>query len=256
MDARVDGKVVLVTGASRGIGEAAAAEFLASGAKGVVVTSRKADNVEGAAERLGDPERVHPVVAKADVPEHAAAAVGAAIERFGACDILVNNAGTNPVAGDLADVDLGGVQKTWAVNQLGPLLYAREAWNQWMGSHGGAIVNVASVAGLGPGPLLGAYNVSKAALIHLTRQLALEMAPGVRVNAVAPAVVKTVLARGLWEGREEAVAASHPLGRLGTPEDIAAAIVFLASDRASWITGVTLPVDGGVSGATAVHALG
>ena len=110
-------------------------------------------------------------------------------------------------------------------------------------------------SGLAPSPLLGAYNVSKAALIHLTRQLALEMAPGVRVNAVAPAVVKTVLARALWEGQEEEVGRTHPLGRLGEVGDIADAVVFLASDRATWITGVTLPVDGGVSGATPSHAL-
>ncbi len=255
MEARVDGKVALVTGASRGIGEAVAAELLASGAAGVVITSRKPDNVQAAAERLGEPDRVLAVVAKADEPEHADLAVSRAVDHFGACDILVNNAGTNPVAGPFWDVDLGGVQKIFAVNQLGPLLYAREAWRQWMGEHGGAIVNVASVAGLYPSPLLGAYNVSKAALIHLSRQLAHEMAPGVRVNAVAPAVVKTVMARALWETREADAAAQHPLGRLGEPEDVAAAVVFLASDKASWITGVTLPVDGGVAGASPAQAL-
>ena len=250
MDVRVDGKVALVTGASRGIGEAAAAEFLNSGARGVVITSRKAENLEGAVERLGEPDRVLSVVAKADDPEHAQRAVAETIKAFGACDILVNNAGAAVVAGDLAENDLGGIEKTWAVNQMGPLLYSREAWNQWMKEHGGVIVNVASVAGLAPNPVLGAYNISKAALIHLTRQLALEFAPGTRVNGVAPAIVKTVLARTLWEGREEEVGAAHPLNRLGEPEDIANAIVFLASDAASWITGVTLPVDGGASQAT------
>ncbi len=255
MDARVDGKVGLVTGASRGIGEAVAAELLASGARGVVITSRKPDNVQAAAERLGDDERVLAVVAKADEPDHAELAVSRAVDHFGSCDILVNNAGTNPVAGNFWDVDLGGVQKIFAVNQLGPLLYAREAWRRWMGEHGGCIVNVASIAGLYPSPLLGPYNVSKAALIHLTRQLALEMAPGVRVNAVAPAVVKTYMARALWETQEERAAQTHPLGRLGEPEDVAAAVVFLASDKASWITGVTLPVDGGVAGASPAQAL-
>ncbi len=255
MEARVDDKVALVTGGSRGIGEAVAAELLASGARGVVITSRKPDNIEAAAERLGEPDRVLPVVAKADEPEHAQQAVARTVEHFGACDILVNNAGTNPVAGNFWDVDLGGVQKIFAVNQVGPLLYAREAWNQWMGEHGGVIVNVASIAGLYPSPLLGPYNVSKAALIHLTRQLALEMAPTVRVNAVAPAVVKTYMARALWAEREEQAAATHPMGRLGEPEDVAAAVVFLASDRATWITGVTLPVDGGVSGASPAQAL-
>jgi len=250
VDVRVDDKVALVTGASRGIGEACAAELLASGARGVVITSRKAENIEAAADRLGDPDRVLAVVAKADEPNDAASAVGRAIERFGGCDILVNNAGTNPAFGALGDVDLGAVQKTFAVNQMGPLLWSREAWNQAMSKSGGAIVNIASVAGMEPSYGMGAYNISKAALIHLTRQLALEMAPGVRVNAVAPSVVKTQLASALWEGREKEAAAVHPLKRLGEPQDIARAVTFLASDAASWITGVTLPVDGGATQAT------
>ncbi len=249
MDVRVDDKVALVTGASRGIGEAVAAELLASGARGVVITSRKPENIEPAAERLGEPDRVLAVVAKADEPEHATDAVARAVSRFGACDILVNNAGTSPAVGDMATVDIGAVQKTWAVNQLGPLLYARESWSQWMQANGGCIVNVASIAGLEPSPWLGAYNVSKAGVIHLTRQLALEMAPGVRVNAVAPSVVRTQLAAALWKDHEPEAAAAHPLGRIGEPADIANAIVFLASDAASWITGVTLAVDGGASGA-------
>ncbi len=144
-------------------------------------------------------------------------------------------------------MDLGALDKTWAVNQRGPLLWAREAWAQWMGEHGGAIVNIASAGGLQPGPILGAYNISKAALVFATRQLAMEMAPRVRVNAVAPAVVKTRLSEALWVSDEAAAAAGHPLGRLGEPEDVANAVVFLCSDRASWITGVTLPVDGGVT---------
>ena len=250
MDVRVDDKVALVTGASRGIGEAIAAELLSSGARGVVITSRKPDNIEAAAERLGEPDRVLAVVAKADEPEHAADAVARAVGHFGVCDILVNNAGTSPAVGSLATVDLGAVQKTWAVNQFGPLLYAREAWNQWMEARGGAIVNIASIAGLEPSAWLGAYNVSKAGVIHLTRQLAHEMAPTVRVNAVAPAVVRTQLAEALWKDREAEAAAAHPLARIGEPSDIANAVVFLASDAASWITGVTLPVDGGATGAS------
>lgn len=249
MNVTIEGKVALVTGASRGIGEAIARQFLASGAAGVAVTSRKAENIEAAAERLGGGERVLPLVAKADEDEAAAAAVEAAIERFGSCDILVNNAGTNPAGGVLTDVDLGAIAKTWAVNQLGPLIWSRQVWRQWMSDHGGVIVNTASVGGLQPDRLLGAYNTSKAALIYLTRQLALEFAPTVRVVAVAPAVIKTRLSTALWEGREDEAAALHPLQRLGTTDDVAHAVLFLASGRASWITGVTLPVDGGVSGA-------
>jgi NAD(P)-dependent dehydrogenase (short-subunit alcohol dehydrogenase family) len=256
MDVRVDGLVALVTGASRGIGEATAVELLESGATGVVITSRREGNLAEAAERIDGGDRLVPIVARADDPDDAARVVGEAIERFGSLDILVNNAGTNPAPGALADVDLGAVSKTWGVNQMGPLLYAREAWRQALADRGGAIVNVASVGGLSPGPVLGAYNVSKAALVHLTRQLAYEMAPGVRVNAVAPSVVRTRLAAALWQGMEDETARAHPLERFGEPEDVARAIVFLASDAASWITGVTLPVDGGVVGATAPMSLG
>lgn len=255
MDARVEDRVAIVTGASRGIGQAIATELIESGARGVVATSRRAENIESSVAEIarltGHPDRIHGVVARADDPDHAERSVAETIERFGACDILVNNAGTNPSAGTLAEVDMGAVDKTWSVNLRGPLLWAREAWKQWMGSHGGVIVNTASVGGLAPGPALGAYNISKAGLVFMTRQLAYEMAPAVRVNAVAPAVVKTRLSEMLWSSDEAAAAAMHPVGRLGTPEDVAHAVVFLCSDKASWITGVTLPVDGGMSGATA-----
>lgn len=251
---RVDGKVAVVTGGSRGIGQATAAGLLASGAVGVVITGRKPENLEASVAELlaqGIPsDRLYAVTARADRDEDAARAVDAAIDRFGSCDILVNNAGTNPAAGALMEVDMAAVDKTWAVNQRAPLVWTREAYKQWMGEHGGAIVNVASVGGVRPAPAIGAYAVSKAALIHLTHQLAYELAPTVRVNAVAPAVVKTRLSGALWHVDESAAAANHPLRRLGVPADVASAIVFLCSDQASWITGVVLPVDGGVLGAT------
>ena len=138
------------------------------------------------------------------------------MERFGSCDILVNNAGTNPSAGPLMEVDLGALDKTWAVNLRAPLLWVRAAYRASMEKNGGSIVNVSSVGGLRPSPITGAYNVSKAGLVHMTRQLALELAPSIRVNAVAPAVVKTRLSEMLWQD-EAAAAAMHPLGRLGTP---------------------------------------
>ena len=255
MDVRLDGQVAIVTGASRGIGEAIAASFLASGAAGVTITSRREENLAGAAERLAD-DRVLPIAARADREEDAESAVAATLEKFGRLDILVNNAGTNPAAGDLATVDLGAVSKTWDVNQLGPLLWSRAAWRQAMQEGGGAIVNISSVGGLRVGPFIGAYNVSKAAVVHMTRQLANELAPGVRVNAVAPSVVRTRLAAAMWEGVEEQTAKAHPLERIGEPEDIAQAVTFLASEAASWITGVVLPVDGGVTGASAARGLG
>ena len=255
MEIRFDGKVALVTGGSRGIGEAIAAEFLASGARGVAVTSRRSVNLEAVAERLGEPDRLLAIEARADDDGAAAAAVAAVVDRFGSCDILVNNAGTNPAVGPLAEVDMGAVDKTWAVNQRAPLVWSREAWRQSMSVSGGSIINVASVGGLQPGSALGAYNVSKAALIHLTRQLAFEMAPGVRVNAVAPSVVRTKLSALLWDGLEEHTASLHPLKRIGEPEDVAAAVAFLASDQASWITGVVLPIDGGTTGASPVPGM-
>jgi 3-oxoacyl-[acyl-carrier protein] reductase len=172
----------------------------------------------------------------------------ATVDAFGGCDILVNNAGTNPAFGNLMDVDLGALDKTWAVNMRAPLLWVRAAYRAWMRDHGGAVVNVASVAGLRPSPMMGAYNISKAGLVHMTRQLALELAPGIRVNAVAPAVVKTRLA-GLLLEDEEATAAMHPLHRVGEPGDVARLIVFLASDVSSWMTGTVVPIDGGVTGA-------
>jgi len=252
LDVSVADKVALVTGGSRGIGQATALEMARSGARGVVITSRKQENVdESKAELVAagvDGAVILALAARADDESSAHETVAATVDAFGSCDILVNNAGTNPAFGNLMEVDLGALDKTWSVNMRAPLLWVRAAHAGWMGEHGGAIVNVASVAGLRPSPLMGAYNISKAGLVHLTRQLALELAPSIRVNAVAPAVVKTRLA-GLLLEDEDATAAMHPLGRVGEPADVARVIVFLASDASEWMTGTIVPVDGGVVGA-------
>jgi NAD(P)-dependent dehydrogenase (short-subunit alcohol dehydrogenase family) len=247
VDVRLDGRAGVVTGASRGIGEAVARELLLSGATGVVVTGRRPETLATLVQEFGD--RVAPVAGNVRDEAHAAAAVATAVERFGSCDLLVLNAGTNPSAGALMDVDLAAVDATWDVNQRAPLVWTRAAWHGWMRANGGAVVATGSVGGLEPGPMIGAYNVSKAALHHLVRQLAHELAPGVRVNAVAAAVVRTRLSAALWADDPAGAAAAHPLGRLGEPEDVARAVAFLLSDAASWLTGVVLPVDGGMTGA-------
>ena len=249
MEVRLEGRAGVVTGASRGIGEAIARAMLDAGASGVVLTGRRPETIGALAAELGS--RAVAVAGNVRDAGHAADAVDTAVRTFGSCALLVNNAGTNPSAGSLMDVDMDAVDATWDVNQRAPLVWARAAWDGWMRDNGGSIVSIGSVGGLAPGPLLGAYNVSKAALHHLTRQLAHELAPDVRVNAIAAAVVRTRLSEALWASDPEAAARAHPLGRLGDPEDVARAAVFLLSDAAAWITGVVLPVDGGLTGAGA-----
>lgn len=244
MDLRLDGKVAVVTGASKGIGKAIAAALAASGAK-VMLSSRKADGlVSAAAEMEGD---VATFAAHAGHPDEAEACLAATVERFGGLDILVNNAATNPYQGPTLGIDLARFDKTVEVNWRGPLVWVQAACRLGLGARPGAsVLNIASIGGLSVEPSIGIYNGTKAALLHLTRTLALELAPDVRVNALAPGLVKTDLARALWEPHEEAVAAQVPMRRLGEPDDIASAAVFLSSDAASWITGSTLVVDGGM----------
>jgi NAD(P)-dependent dehydrogenase (short-subunit alcohol dehydrogenase family) len=242
MDLRLDGKVALVTGGSRGIGRAIAAELAASGAA-VMISSRKAVALEAAAAEMSG--RVEWFAANVGDADAAAACVAATVERLGAVDILVNNAATNPYLGPLIDIDQPRADKIVQVNQWAVLQWTQLAYGAWMREHGGSVINLASIGGIGVEPAIGYYNVTKAAVIHLTKHLASELGPGVRVNAIAPGLVKTDLARALWETHGEVLAARLPLRRLGEPSDIAAAAVFLASDAASWITGTTLVVDGG-----------
>jgi NAD(P)-dependent dehydrogenase (short-subunit alcohol dehydrogenase family) len=243
-----DGRVALVTGATRGIGFGIAEELVARGAR-VCITARKPDELEEAVRTL-DPDGTgvaNSARGGADDDEHQQAAVAQVIETFGRLDMLVNNAAVNPQYGPLMEADLGAVRKVFEVNVIAILGWAQQAWNAWLRDNGGSILNVASVGGLRAGSPIGAYNASKAAVIHLTRQLAVEMGPTVRVNAIAPAVVKTKFARALYEGREDEVAAHYPLKRLGVPEDTAKLSAFLLSDDASWITGETVTIDGGIT---------
>jgi NAD(P)-dependent dehydrogenase (short-subunit alcohol dehydrogenase family) len=247
---RLDGKVAVVTGGSKGIGLGIARAFAAAGAR-VMITARKAEGLEEAASRIrsevgcGETD-VAWVAANVGNPDDAEAAIARTLERFERLDVLVNNAATNPYAGPTIDVDLPRWDKTFQVNLRGPLNWTQHAWRSWMKQHGGVVINVSSVGGLATNRILGVYDVTKAALIHLTKQLAAELAPGVRVNAIAPGLIRTDFARALWEGgRGDQVARAYPLKRLGEPEDVAGAALFLAADTGSWITGQTIVLDGG-----------
>ena len=241
---RFTGKIALITGASRGIGLAIAARIVAEGGR-VAITARKPEPLQDAVASLGGPGAAIAVAGKADDPEHRTEALETVEREYGRLDVLVNNTGINPAYGPLTELDAGAARKIMDVNVLAALEWSRAALDHGLGrTEPGAIVNIASVAGLHPAPGIAYYGVSKSALIGLTMQLAAELAPRVRVNAVAPAVVKTRFAAALFEDEEKAIA-GYPLGRLGEPEDVGAAVAFLASSDAAWITGQTLTLDGG-----------
>jgi 3-oxoacyl-[acyl-carrier protein] reductase len=243
---RFEGRVALITGGSRGIGLALAERLVSEGAT-VVLTGRKPESLDEAVSRLDAIEPGHAVgvAGKADDADHRADVFALVRDRFGGLDHLVNNAGINPAYGPALEIESSVVRKILEVNVVAALDWTRSAVDAGLRR---SIVNTASVAGLSASPGVAFYGVSKAALINLTQQLAVELAPGIRVNAVAPAVVRTRLAQALYAGdREAALAAAYPLGRIGEPEDVAGPVAFLLSDDAAWITGHTLTIDGGAS---------
>jgi NAD(P)-dependent dehydrogenase (short-subunit alcohol dehydrogenase family) len=242
------GRVALITGASRGIGSAIAEALVEQGAQ-VVLSSRKQADLEEEAARINalHPERAIAIAAHAGRPEDLERLVSSVMERFAHIDILVNNAATNPSFGPVLGTDLAAWDKTFEVNLRGVFILTKLVYEAWMEAHGGTVVNVASVGGLRPSPGLGVYNVTKAGVIMLTKQLARELGSNVRVNAVAPGLIKTRFAEALWgnEAILDRVLAANPMGRIGAPDEVAGVVAFLVSDAASYVNGEVIAIDGG-----------
>ncbi|MGC8901659.1 MAG: SDR family NAD(P)-dependent oxidoreductase [bacterium] len=245
---RLDGKVAIITGASRGIGEAIARAFASAGAK-LVLSSRKQIELDQVAERIrAEGGEAYVVPAHAGKIEDIKSLVQKTVEHYGRIDILVNNAGTNPVFGPIINVDEKVWDKIFEVNLRGFFFLSKEVANIMSEKGGGVIINMASVAGIKPGLGLGAYSISKAGVIMLTRVLAQEWAGmNIRVNAIAPGVIKTKFAEALYSSPEltEEILRGISIKRLGEPEDIVGVALFLASEASAYITGETIVVDGG-----------
>jgi dehydrogenase/reductase SDR family protein 4 len=245
---RLDNKVAVITGASRGIGQAIAEAFADAGAR-VVLSSRKQADLDKVAEKIkaggGD---AYAVAAHAGRIEELKLLVNKAVEHYGRIDILVNNAGTNPVFGPILNVDEKVWDKIFEINLRGFFFLSKEVSSVMSEKGGGVIINMASVAGIKPGLGLGAYSISKAGVIMLTKVLAQEWAGmNIRVNAIAPGVIKTKFAEALYSSPElvEEILRGISIKRLGEPQDIVGLALFLASDASSYLTGQTIVVDGG-----------
>ena len=246
MSDRFAGKTAIVTGASRGIGLAIAQRLVNDGAR-VVITGRDQAALDHAVAELGGPDHALGVAGEANDLDHQVLAVGRAVEVFGSLDMLVNNVGINISRNPLIDTDLDALQKMLDVNAMAPLEWTVAAYGAWMRDHGGSVVNISSIGALTHKAGKGAYGLSKTMQTYFTEQLAVELGPTVRVNAVAPAIVKTEFARKMWEGREVEMSSPYPLKRLGLPTDISSVVTFLLSDEADWVTGHHLVVDGGLT---------
>jgi len=245
---RLDGKVAVITGGSRGIGRAIALGFAEAGAD-IVVASRKLPDLEVVAAEISSQGRRSLAVAthagrKQDIEN----LVKRTMDEFGRIDILVNDAGTNPAYGWLVDVEEGAWDATMGVNLKGYFLLSQAVAKIMIQQKGGCILNLGSVASFQPSEMMSVYSISKAGVVSLTQALALELGKyGIRVNAIAPGTTRTDMTKPLFEDRGfvEARAARTPLGSLGEPEDMVGAAIFLASDASRHVTGQTIVIDGG-----------
>lgn len=252
---RLQDKVIIITGAGGGIGRETALRFAAEGASTVLV-DLPGEGLDESARQVGLAGTAC-VAVEADVTDEAQVRgyVAAAVEQFGGVDALINNAGIEGAVAPLTDTAVDGFDHVLAVNVRGVFLGMKHTAPAIVARGGGAIVNVASVAGLGGTPGIVAYGASKHAVIGMTKTAAMELAPAkVRVNAVCPSPVETRMMRSLEAGMNptdpEAVRAmmamSIPLGRYGEPSDVAALMCFLCSDDAVFLSGAAIPIDGGM----------
>jgi len=244
----LNGRVAVVTGASRGIGEAMARTFAAHGAH-VVVSSRKPDGCAAVAEAIrADGGKALAVACHIGDMDALQQLFERVRQEFGRVDVLVNNAATNPYYGHVLDTDPGAFQKTVDVNIRGYFFASVLAGRMMRESGGGSIINVASINAIRPGPLQGIYSITKGAVLNMTKVFAKECGPhGIRCNAILPGLIRTKFASGLIadEKQLQHYLGDNPLGRVGEPRDIAGAALFLASSASAYVTGEFLVVDGG-----------
>lgn len=244
------GRVAIVTGASRGIGKAIAQQFAAAGAK-VVLSSRKQDALDAVAEEVrasgGDATAIAAHNGDKDALQ---SLVDKTLSHYGKLDILVNNAATNPHFGTILEADDSYWRKTIDVNLMGNVWLSQAAVKAMRAGGGGKIINIASIVGLNPGRYQGIYSITKAAVISLTKTLAVELgADNIQVNAIAPGLVQTKFAQALWANEDalSQILAQTPAGRIGQPADFAGIAQFLASPASGFTTGAVYVLDGGLS---------